>query len=85
MSASSTGMRPQRVIASPAERFRRYTVRGNTTFHKSPSEGKQPAGVGMTGDFYRRTEPIEATTCAFWHGYCACEKTTLRALVISKS
>jgi hypothetical protein len=36
-----------RVIPTPAERFRRYTVRGNTTFRKSPSEGKQSAGVGM--------------------------------------
>jgi uncharacterized membrane protein HdeD (DUF308 family) len=36
------------VIPTPAERFRRYTVGGNTTFRKRPSEGKQSAGVGMT-------------------------------------
>ena len=35
------------LIPTPAERFRRYTVRGNTTFRKNPSDGKQSAGVGM--------------------------------------
>ena len=40
--------REHRIIPTPAERFMRYTVRGNTTFRKSPSEGKQSAGVGIT-------------------------------------